>query len=118
MQRCQRCRTLYPSGVLTCPRDGEKTIVVPPGEDPLLGKFAGSYRITQKLGEGGMGVVYAAEHAILGKKVAVKVLHPHYAKRPQLIERFFAEARAASQIGHEHIVDVQDFGTLEGEIPF
>src|SRR5262245_1265864 len=118
MQRCAQCKSLYPTGVSTCPRDGAKTAIIPPEEDPLLGVLAGSYRLQKKLGEGGMGVVYAAEHTLLGKKVAVKVLQPEYASRKVLLERFFAEARAASQIGHEHIVDVQDLGTLDGGLPF
>ena len=69
----------------------------------------GSYKLLDPLGEGGMGVVYVAEHQTLGKRVALKVLRPELDDE-EMSARFVAEARAAAQIGHEHIVEVTDFG--------
>jgi serine/threonine-protein kinase len=68
------------------------------------------YRIVRKVGEGGMGVVYQAEHAVIGKKVALKVLFPELTRRTDLVARFLQEARSASRIGHENVIDISDFG--------
>src|SRR5215831_5499246 len=59
-----------------------------------------------------MGVVYLAEHPALGRKAAIKVLHPQMAADPQVVSRFFQEARASNAIRHPNIVDTYDFGTL------
>src|SRR5262245_59970932 len=75
-----------------------------------VGQAIGNYRITAKLGEGGMGVVYLAEHPVIGRRAALKAIHPEFASKAEVVTRFVNEARAISQIGHEHIVEVTDFG--------
>ncbi len=81
-------------------------------EDMLLGTtLLGRYQITKKIGQGGMGAVYEATHTLIGKRVAVKVLLDKYAKKDQIVARLEQEARLASSIGHEHIIDITDFGT-------
>jgi serine/threonine-protein kinase len=80
------------------------------------GQAIGSYRILQKIGTGGMGAVYLAEHPLIGKKVALKVIHRELANNKEVVSRFFQEAKAVTQIGNEHIVSIHDFGqTPEGD---
>lgn len=77
------------------------------------------YKILKRIGVGGMGNVYLAEHEILHKKVAIKILHFEQSKRKDTLERFKREAIAASNMGQANIVDVTDFGyTDEGNAYF
>jgi eukaryotic-like serine/threonine-protein kinase len=76
----------------------------------MVGETLGSYRITRAIGEGGMGTVYLAEHTLLGRHAAIKVLRPEMCHRPDLVIRFFNEARAASTVQHPAIVEIFDFG--------
>jgi len=80
------------------------------------GQLIGNYRIVQKVGTGGMGAVYLAEHPMIGKRVALKVIHRELASNKEVVQRFFQEARAVNRIGNEHIVEIHDFGvTPEGD---
>jgi serine/threonine protein kinase len=84
-----------------------------------VGQTIGNYKITAKLGEGGMGVVFLAEHPVIGKKVAMKAIHPELSRNAEVVSRFMIEAKSVNQIGHEHIVDISDFGTTPaGEFYF
>ena len=78
----------------------------------MIGTAIGNYVVKSKLGEGGMGAVYLAEHERLGRRVAVKVLLPEMVRSKEIVARFFNEAKAATDIKNEHIVDVLDFGEL------
>ncbi|MDB4964223.1 MAG: serine/threonine protein kinase [Myxococcales bacterium] len=85
----------------------------PPQPDLLIGQTVGNYLVTQKLGEGGMGAVYLAEHPAIGKKVALKVLHAEFSNNQEVAERFFNEAKAVNNIGHPNIVDIVDYGVIQ-----
>ncbi len=79
----------------------------------LVGAHIGNFVVERRLGAGGMGTVYMCRHPLIGQTRALKVLHDENAADPELVSRFFQEARAAASIGHENIVEVTDFGTLE-----
>jgi serine/threonine-protein kinase len=111
--------TPAPAVPTPAPGPGTGPVYVPP-PDPLLGQtLAGRYQIVRKLGEGGMGAVYLAVHTLLEKQVALKVLHGEFARKPDLVERFMQEAKAASRIRHENVIDISDFGvTPDGFVFF
>jgi serine/threonine-protein kinase len=79
----------------------------------VIGTLAGSYRIVDTISVGGMGTVYRAEHTLLGRPAAVKVLNPEMSTSRDIINRFFNEARATTSIKHPGIIEVFDFGYLE-----
>ena len=76
----------------------------------MIGSTVGSYRILDKLGEGGMGAVYLAEHTLIGRRAAVKVLLPELSNNQEIVNRFFNEARSTAQIKHPGLIDIYDFG--------
>lgn len=129
MITCPKCGAKYDGAERFCPKDGTRLgatgehvalrssiprTSIPPDRDPWLNKvIQGRYKVLEQIGEGGMGVVYVAEHVQIEKKVALKILRDDFSKRPEVVARFRQEARSASRIGSEHIVDVTDFGELE-----
>jgi serine/threonine-protein kinase len=78
----------------------------------MLTEVIGSYRVLRQLGAGGMGVVYLAQHTVIGRHAAIKLLLPQYSADPEIVGRFFNEARSAALIRHPGLVDVYDFGRL------
>jgi serine/threonine protein kinase len=80
----------------------------------MIGETFGSYRVTGMIGSGGMGAVYLAEHTLLGRKAAVKVLLPEHSKNQDLIDRFFNEAKTTASLKHPALVDVFDYGIHPG----
>src|SRR5690349_14436231 len=100
---------------MTTATDPEPEAAGLPREGDIL---AGKFRIDRVLGQGGMGVVVAAEHTTLRQKVAVKFLLPEAMARADACDRFLREARAAVAIRSEHVARVTDVGTLESGAPY
>jgi serine/threonine-protein kinase len=88
------------------------------GARQLIGTRINNYEVKSLLGEGGMGAVFIAEHPMIDRKVAVKVLKREFAENQTLVHRFFNEARAANAIRHPNIIDVLDVGTLPDGLPY
>src|SRR5262245_28228557 len=78
----------------------------------------GRYRILRPLGEGGMGSVFLAEHALIKRRVAIKLLHAELATDADVVERFMNEARAAGTLGHPNIVESTDMGFTSNHVPY
>src|SRR2546421_2785944 len=114
MHVCPECGQRYASAGY-CSVDGKPLAAT---EDPLLGSEIERYRVARVIGEGGMGRVYLAVQPAIGSRVAIKVLSDECARNADLLERFFAEARAVNLIRHENIVGVLDLSRLPDGRPF
>jgi tRNA A-37 threonylcarbamoyl transferase component Bud32 len=118
MKVCPACRADYGGGEVFCPVDATRLVTTSQmsaspldPDDPLIGAvLAGKYVVERRIGEGGMGLVYEGLHRDIDKRVAIKVLRDDLSRRPEVVARFRQEARSASRIGHENIVDISDFG--------
>ncbi|MBX3249303.1 MAG: serine/threonine protein kinase [Myxococcales bacterium] len=90
-----------------------------PRADPYIGTtLAGRYRVLRRLGGGGMGSVYEAEHVVIGRRVAVKMLHAQLSVHDEVVRRFLNEARAAAMIRHPNILECTDIGQTDDGAPF
>ncbi|GAB4563338.1 MAG: hypothetical protein Tsb0020_12420 [Haliangiales bacterium] len=81
----------------------------------MIGEVVGNYRIMDKIATGGMGVVYRAEHTLIGKKAAIKLLKKQFCENRDVIDRFFNEARGTTSVRHSGIVDIYDFGYYQDD---
>ncbi|MCU0692232.1 MAG: serine/threonine protein kinase, partial [Polyangiaceae bacterium] len=92
----------------------ERSVDSDPGFASLVGQVvSGRYRVEAELGTGGMGAVYRAEHTLMRKRLAIKVLHPEMTRQPEVVARFEREAMAAAHIEHPNVAAATDFGKLE-----
>ncbi len=114
-RRCPTCQQAFSGEARFCPFDGDPLDEAPdwnPSADPLIGTLIdGRYEVVSVIGEGGMGTVYEAKHATLGRKMAIKVLRRDIADAEHTA-RFVQEAKAAAAVGHPNIIAVSDFGEL------
>ncbi|PTL80060.1 serine/threonine protein kinase [Vitiosangium sp. GDMCC 1.1324] len=135
---CETCGLTVPADTDVCPRDGTVLLdalsphiagaqggarQTSPGrtvhvmddssaQDPLTGLKIGEYELRQRIGVGGMGLVYDGIQPLIGKRVAVKVLRPELAAAEEQVARLLAEARAVNAIRHRGIVDIFGFGQV------
>ncbi|MBA4071250.1 MAG: hypothetical protein C0497_05345 [Gemmatimonas sp.] len=107
---CPTCGTEYPLSERFCPRDGTALRSTTAGTDLMGTVVADRYHILKKLGEGGMGQVYLAEHVKMGRKSALKVMNPGMNQDADAIARFNREASNASRLNHPNICAIYDFG--------
>ncbi len=82
----------------------------------MLGRIVGSYRIVEKIGEGGMGAVYRAVDEMLDREVAIKAIRPELARDPEIVERFRAEAKILARVHHPAIATIYSFFHDGGEL--
>lgn len=116
-QLCPNCSAPNPRETVFCGKCGSRLANTSGEEakkDPFVGAFVGDrFLVHQKLGEGGMGVVYRAEQTAIKRKVALKVLHAHLTRDESLHARFHNEAAASSRLSHPNTVVIYDFGKTD-----
>ena len=114
---CPQCGDTFEGDLRFCPKDGSALRVG--AAEGLIGQvIAERYRILEKLGEGGMGRVYLAEHIHMGRRCAVKVMSPALLHDPDSISRFAREAANASRINHPNVAGIYDFGETAERIVY
>ncbi len=115
MTHCPHCTGHHDPGALFCPTTGKAISVSRIQKGTLIDD---KYRIIRRVASGGMGAVYEVMHERIRRKLAMKFILPELAASKEVIQRFEIEARAASAIGHENIVEVTDMGTTSDGLPF
>jgi serine/threonine-protein kinase len=111
MKLCLICNFQTAGDQDVCPRDGSSMVTV--GDDPLLGVVVeGRYKIESVIGQGSAGTVYKAIQELIGREVAIKVLHDYLVSDQEFIKRFTQEAKASSRLSHPNIITIYDFGVI------
>ncbi len=113
MKVCTTCGNEYPDDQSFCPADGSALKSTSTAADLVGAIVADRYRILEKLGEGGMGTVYLAEHVKMGRMSAIKVISKSLTQDADAIARFNREAANASRINHPNVCAIYDFGETE-----
>jgi eukaryotic-like serine/threonine-protein kinase len=110
MKICPVCSTEYADDVKFCPNDGQTLRSASPASDLVGQVIADRYHVVKKLGEGGMGQVYLAEHVKMGRRSAIKVMNASMVHDHDAVARFNREASNASRITHPNVCAIYDFG--------
>jgi serine/threonine-protein kinase len=114
MRYCSHCHASYSAEERFCPLDGGAIVDEGNADHPLVGRtLGGRYLIRRRIGKGGMGEVFEADHIGLDKRVALKFLLDKFNTDREVLTRFHREARTASRIGHVNIVDITDIGETD-----
>jgi TPR repeat protein/serine/threonine protein kinase len=111
MKLCPICATSYPDGHRTCPTHGAVLVDTPELAPGTM--IRDCYRIERTLGKGGMGIVYLAEHTLMGEQRALKFLSGALASNPSFVQRFLQEARASNKLRHPNIAQTLELGQSE-----
>ncbi len=111
MQICKQCQHTNADEATFCSRCGSH---LKGQKNPLIDRIIDKYRLKEKIGGGGFGMVYRAEHVTLANPFAIKLLHPHLIHNDMMVQRFRQEAMLLATLRHENIVQVIDFGNVEG----
>jgi serine/threonine protein kinase len=107
---CPHCKTVYPPEANFCVRD-QRELVLEGQDEPMIGMIIGGrYKVLRRLGAGGMGRVYLAEHLGFGRQDAVKIMAPGLAADADAVRRFRREAENASRVKHRNCATIYDFG--------
>jgi serine/threonine protein kinase len=116
---CLQCGTEYGPDKKSCPKDGAQIVTkqqVQKSKGILGSTFVDRYQIQSVLGEGGMSIVYKANHTMMDRIVAIKILKHFESSQDKMLKRFQQEARAASSLNHPNLITIHDFGiTPEGQ---
>jgi serine/threonine protein kinase len=114
MKTCPLCEKSYADAVNVCDVDSATLVVSGQAKDPLADSvIKGRYRVLHKVGAGGMGTVYLAEHITLRRKVALKILDPSYGNDAEFVNAFERAARVAANVNHGNLVSLVDFDKLD-----
>ena len=114
MKTCPLCERTYADTFNVCDMDNATLVSSRQAQDPFADSLIkGRYRVLHKLGAGGMGTVYLAEHITLRKKVALKILDPSFGKDMEFVNAFGRAARVAANVNHRNITSVVDFDKLD-----
>lgn len=124
--KCPSCGKQMPGNMAFCPWDGHAlepalssaSVSASPRPDPLLETHVSEYVIKERIGAGGMGIVYRAVQPLIGKQVAIKVMKAEYAGDADVVQRLLVEARVVNAIQHRGIIDIFGFGQLQDGRPY
>jgi serine/threonine-protein kinase len=115
---CPQCGEVFGGGLRFCPKDGSALRASAPAGELVGQVIAERYHVLDKLGEGGMGRVYLAEHIRMGRRCALKVMNPRLLHDPDSVGRFNREAANASRINHPNVAAIYDFGETTDDIVY